>query len=66
MTCSFPDCGFSTPANIPTYELVIKTLEMHVQSAHMLARPTNTVSDHSSKTEKPKRPTLTSGMSESD
>ena len=61
MNCSAPGCEFITPASIPTYEYVIKALEIHVQTAH--AGPSEA---QVTKTEKPKRPVLTSNMSESD
>ena len=61
MNCSAPGCEFITPAAIPTYEYVIKALEIHVQTAH--AGPSEA---QVTKTEKPKRPVLTSNMSESD
>ena len=61
MACSAAGCDFETPANIPTYEYVIKTLELHVQTAH--SAPTKPTP---AKTEKPKRPVITTNMSESD
>ena len=61
MACSATGCDFKTPVNIPTYEYVIKALELHVQTAHSVpARSLPT------KTEKPKRPIITTNMSESD
>ena len=61
MNCSAPGCEFVTPAAIPTYEYVIKALEIHVQSAN-----TGSSRALTPKTEKPKRPALTTNMSESD
>ena len=61
MPCSSPGCTFETPASIPTYEYVIKALELHVQSAHSLQNRNN-----QTKREKPKRPTLCTNMTESD
>ena len=61
MTCSAPGCSFETPPSIPTYELVMKSLELHVQSVHSSSTRPNTT-----RTEKPKRPVVTSNMSESD
>ena len=65
MHCSSQDCEFSTPENIPTYELVIRALEIHVASAHSNTR-TSTSSDGPSRVEKPKRPVIECGMSETD
>ena len=61
MTCSAPGCSFETPPSIPNYELVMKSLELHVQSVHSSSTRPNTT-----RTEKPKRPVVTSNMSESD
>ena len=61
MNCSAPRYEFVTPAAIPTYEYDIKALEIHVQTAH-----TGSSRDLTPKTEKPKRPVLTTNMSESD
>ena len=61
--CSDESCSYSTPANIPTYELIIKTLELHVKTVHQIqssSEPSHT------KTEKPKRPVITTGLSESE
>ena len=63
MSCSSGTCEFSTPANIPTYDLVIKALELHVLTVH--TRQEN-VQSHGPRTEKPKRPTVATGLSESD
>ena len=65
MHCSSQDCEFSTPENIPTYELVIRALEIHVASAHSNTR-TSASSDGPSRVEKPKRPVIECGMSETD
>ena len=65
MECSFPECEFATPPSIPTYEFVLKALELHVSTAHGLTHSTNR-SNTSVKTEKPKRPSICSNMSESD
>lgn len=62
MTCSFPECQFSTPQGIPTYELALKSLELHIQALHN-ASPTR---KETPKLEKPKRPTISSNMSEND
>ena len=62
MQCSNDSCEYETPVNIPTYELVLKALELHVQSVHTR----NNASQSQSKVEKPKRPTVSTGFSESD
>ena len=63
MQCSAENCTYTTPCNIPTYELVIKTLEIHTQTVHITR---NQSSHASTKTEKPKGPILTTGMSEAE
>ena len=69
MDCSNSDCSYSTPINIPSYDLVIKTLELHINSAHgqnVAAVTHNNTGDNSVKAERPKRPTVSLGFSESD
>ena len=34
ISCSHPDCEYSTPANIPSFELILKALDIHVKTAH--------------------------------
>ena len=63
MECSHEQCEFVTPANIPSYELVIKALELHTMSVHTSSQSHAQVN---SKIEKPRRPSLSVGLSESD
>ena len=63
MLCSCGTCDFTTPANIPTYELVIKALELHVLTVHSSQE---NGSAYSSRTEKLKRPAVSTGLSESE
>ena len=62
MQCSSTSCDFVTPENIPTYELLIRSLEIHVQTVHQASQNLT----HGPKTEKPKRPSVTTGLSESE
>ena len=62
MSCSYPDCDFLTPLNIPSYDLVLKSLELHANTAHMAPQTTSGVT----KVEKPRRPAIVCNMSESD
>ena len=62
MSCSYPACDFETPTGIPTFELVLKSLELHVNTLHS----TNQSKREAPKVEKPKRPTVHANMSESD
>ena len=59
MGCSTLGCEYLTPPSIPSYELVLKALDLHIRSAH-------NHSNDNVKVEKPKRPSLTTNMSESD
>ena len=61
MECSFPECQFSTPQGVPTFELVIKALEIHVQTAHSQRNQ-----GIQAKAERPTRPNVKLGMNESD
>ena len=61
MQCSSDGCDYETPGSIPTYELVIKTLELHVTAAHSSNNRASKIM-----TEKPKRPSIVPNMSESD
>ena len=66
MTCSYPSCDFTTPAAIPSYELVLKSLELHINAAHGNHNAASTTRNFVNKVEKPKRPVITTSMSESD
>ena len=61
MSCSYPECGYSTPVNIPSFELVIKSLDIHVRTAHG-----NEKVEQNGKVEKLKRPQISANMSEGD
>ena len=63
MHCSHESCDYVTPVNIPSYDLVLKALEIH-NSSHL--SQTRAVHEQVPKSEKPKRPVVTSAMSESD
>ena len=62
MECSLEGCGYVTPGAIPSYELVIKTLEVHTNAVHKV----HTNVTPKIMTEKPKRPTISVNMTESD
>ena len=66
MECSFPDCQYTTPATIPTYEYVLKALELHVSAAHSTVMGVGNRRNDAPKTEKPKRPQIQANMSEGD
>ena len=62
MGCSHPECPYETPPNVPSYDLVLRTLELHINAAHA----TKSTSSTPNRTEKPKRPVITCGLSETD
>ena len=61
MSCFYLECGYSTPVNIPSFELVIKSLDIHVRTAHG-----NEKVEQNGKVEKLKRPQISANMSEGD
>ena len=62
MRCSYPECEYETPTNIPNFELIVKTLEIHAKTAHYQHEK----QDKGNKVEKPKRPQICANMSESE
>ena len=62
MRCSYPECEYETPTNIPNFELIVKTLEIHAKTAHYQHEK----QDKANKVEKPKRPQICANMSESE
>ena len=66
-----PGCGYVTPAGIPTYELLLKDVELHRDLAHPPARatpaPAQTGGDASMpKPDKLRRPVISEGATDSD
>ena len=64
MLCSNEECSYETPTGIQTYELVLKALDLHTQAVHR--KSTGSTQTVAVKTERPKRPSLSVGLSESD
>ena len=64
MLCSSEECSYETPSGIPTYELLMKALDLHIQAVHR--RNNGSTQAVAVKTERPKRPSLSVGLSESD
>ena len=62
--CTFPGCAFTTPASLSS-EVAMQILQLHRQDNHGEARPAP-IAQNNSKMERPARPAVTSGMSESD
>ena len=67
ISCSKPDCDYTTPVGCPNWELMVKLLESHVTSAH--PAPVGTVgaprTSHNAKLESLPRPKFTLDMTES-
>ena len=61
--CSVPGCLYSTPENIPTWEMLTTHLNTHAQSVHQ-PPPAGNANTPSSKTAKKNRPSITNQMSE--
>ena len=39
IACSVPDCDYTTPPGLTTYDLVTQHLALHSQSVHAIAAP---------------------------
>ena len=66
MQCMSPQCEFVTPTGIPTYELMLRTLELHMQAAHSLSVNNGSNISTQVKAERPRRPSVKIGLNESD
>ena len=70
--CQVEGCDWSTPQNIPSYELVLQSLKMHFDMVHGLGaagdRQDNggIAAGAGVKVEKPKRPQLKDEITEAD
>ena len=62
--CSKEDCDFSTPLNLPTWDLILKSLELHNQACHHT--PASAPGNEKQKLERLPRPTFDLGMTEKD
>ena len=63
LQCSVPNCGFSTNAGCPTWDLMVNILAQHTQSVHGGAPATQP--SHTSRLEKLPRPTSSLQMTKS-
>ena len=61
--CSAPGCDYTTPENIPTWELVIKQQEIHLRSKHP-ELAAHDQSEQKGKLDKKVRPSITPQMTE--
>ena len=64
MECSNDDCDFTTPAGVPTWELVLRTLELHTQQKHPGPVTQQNSVPSAAKLEKLPRPTFSLLMTE--
>ena len=62
LQCSHPECGYETPPNCPTWDLIVSLLTQHTQSVHggTVIAPSSQLS----KLEKLPRPTFNLQMTE--
>ena len=66
-SCSVPGCDYSTPENIPTWEMLTTHLNTHTQAVHPAPAPApqpTAPGAKGSKTAKKNRPSITNQMSE--
>ena len=62
--CSVDGCPYITPQNIPSWELLLKSLEIHAQSCHATQPAGNGLNNK--KLERLSRPTFSLNMTEGD
>ena len=66
-SCYVPECTYTTPQGIPSYELILKDLEMHVKYAHKGATPAQeTHGGGNAKADRLPRPSIGEGVTEAD
>ena len=63
--CTVPECQFATPANL-SGEIAFQLLQNHRQDVHGRQHPDTPPAQPAFKTERPARPSVTAGMSETD
>ena len=63
--CTVPECQFATPANL-SGEIAFQLLQNHRQDVHGRQNPETPPAQPAFKTERPARPSITAGMSETD
>ena len=64
-SCSVPGCDYTTPENIPTWEMLTTHLNTHTQAVHPApAQHDPAPAAKASKTAKKNRPSITNQMSE--
>ena len=67
MPCSVDTCNFTTPPGIPSFQLVLQALQLHMQGAHPAPQPLEQIQHKGSgKIDKRPRPEAKPDMSEHD
>ena len=67
LVCGVEGCQYSTPSNCPTWDNMIKLMELHVRQAHPAPGPGQPgPAGGGSKQERLPRPTLEAGISDAD
>ena len=63
--CSAPDCEYTTPTGLPTYDLITQHLQIHAQIAHAAVQgPGNRAPSNAAKVDKRPRPEAAQEMTE--
>ena len=66
--CGFSECAWTTPPNVPTWELVIRVMDQHILAAHGVTGQQGQGQGQGggSRQERLPRPTLDTGITEAD
>ena len=65
--CYIEDCPYTTTQGLPNFELVMKDLDMHLRSVHMVAAGSQSNNQGgSNKADRLPRPTISEGVTETD
>ena len=66
LACGFSECDWTTPLNVPTWELVIRVMDQHILAAHGVTGQQGQGQGGGSRQERLPRPTLDTGITEAD
>ena len=66
LACGFAECEWTTPPNVPTWELVIRVMDQHILAAHGVTSQQDQGLGRGSRQEKLPRPSLDTGITDAD